>query len=272
MARPERNNVDYFPFYCKEGKSMHYIENKYRNDGFSTWIKILRALAKTDYHYLNLSDRIEIMFLTSKCMVSEEMLFNIINDLCDLGEIDKELWVTHKIIFSQKFIDSVQDAYARRYNKCITRVELLTKITGVKQVDDVINKEKDCNNTQSIVNKTKENETIQNNIKTVKLIDVFFDDLPNSSEFETIARNNKVSKEDLLKFIDPFRLKAEFDYPNFSKFASHFKNFYLKEKNNVGSKKTNYAGNKARVTELSDAAGKILSDPSNFKLKGGDNE
>lgn len=33
MARPQRNNVDYFPFFCKEGKSMFYIEQKYGNDG-----------------------------------------------------------------------------------------------------------------------------------------------------------------------------------------------------------------------------------------------
>ena len=33
MARPERNNVDYFPFLCKEGKAMYYIEKKYKNKG-----------------------------------------------------------------------------------------------------------------------------------------------------------------------------------------------------------------------------------------------
>ena len=46
MARPERNNVDYFPFLCKEGKAMFYIEQKYGNDGYATWIKLLRQSKK----------------------------------------------------------------------------------------------------------------------------------------------------------------------------------------------------------------------------------
>lgn len=53
MARPERNNVDYFPFICKEGKAMYYIEQKYNNDGYATWVKLLRQLAVTNYHFLN---------------------------------------------------------------------------------------------------------------------------------------------------------------------------------------------------------------------------
>ena len=48
MARPERNNVDYFPFYCEDGNKMFYLEETYGNDGFATFIKLLRELAKTN--------------------------------------------------------------------------------------------------------------------------------------------------------------------------------------------------------------------------------
>lgn len=119
MARPLRNNVDYFPFLCKEGSAMFYIEQKYGNDGFASWIKILRHLAVTNNHYLNLNNKSEFMLLSSKCRVSETVLNEIINDLCELGEFDKELWV-NKIVWCQKFIDSIQDAYNKRNNKCIT--------------------------------------------------------------------------------------------------------------------------------------------------------
>ena len=57
MARPERNNVDYFPYLVDEGEKMYYIDQQYGNDGFATFIKILTSLAKTDYHYLDLSKR-----------------------------------------------------------------------------------------------------------------------------------------------------------------------------------------------------------------------
>ena len=56
MARPERNNVDYFPFSCEEGEKMFYIEQTYGNDGFAVFVKILRELARKDFHYLNLSE------------------------------------------------------------------------------------------------------------------------------------------------------------------------------------------------------------------------
>ena len=45
MARPTRNDVDYFPFMCKEGKGMYVIEEKYGNDGFATWIKISKKFS-----------------------------------------------------------------------------------------------------------------------------------------------------------------------------------------------------------------------------------
>lgn len=120
MARPERNNVDYFPFLCKEGKTMYYIEQKYGNDGYATWVKILRQLAVTNYHYINLSDRVEMMYLASKCRVSEEVLCTMIDDLCDLGEFNKMLWKENQIIYNEKLVDSVKDAYLKRNNKSLT--------------------------------------------------------------------------------------------------------------------------------------------------------
>ncbi len=113
MARPTRNDVDYFPFMCKEGKGMFVIEEKYGNDGFATWIKILRSLATTNFHYLNLSDPSEKMFLSAKCKISQSVLESIIDDLINLGEFDKELWDEFSILYSEKFIESIEDAYKK---------------------------------------------------------------------------------------------------------------------------------------------------------------
>lgn len=119
MARPERNNVDYFPFLCKEGKAMFYIEQKYGNDGYATWVKLLRQLAVNNYHYINLNDKVELMFLASKCRISEDTLKSIILDLCDLGEFNSELWSENMIVWSDKFVEHIKDAYEKRRNKCI---------------------------------------------------------------------------------------------------------------------------------------------------------
>jgi len=126
MARPNRNNVDYFPFLCKEGKSIYYIEHKYGNDGYATWIKIIRTIAITDFHFLNLKNETEIMYLSAKCKITEILLIEIITDLTNLGEFDADLWNDHRIIYSPKFIDNIQDAYDRRNTKCIDYNSLIT--------------------------------------------------------------------------------------------------------------------------------------------------
>jgi len=134
MARPEKNTVDYFPFLCKEGKAMYYIEQRHGNDGFATWTKILRQLATTNFHYLDLSKPSEIMFLSAKCQVNQDTLRSIIKDLCDLGEFDLELWNSKQVLWCQKFVDSIQDAYLKRKNDCMTRKKLLSVIEHGKEV------------------------------------------------------------------------------------------------------------------------------------------
>jgi hypothetical protein len=160
MARPERNNVDYFPFYCKEGKGSFVIETKYGNDGYSTWIKILRQLAVTNYHFLDLSNTSDFMFLSSKCKISEDILLKIIDDLAELGEIEKDLWQEKRIIFSVKFIESIQDAYKKRNNKCITLNGLRT-LLGIKTDDSSpVNPVNSSGNPHTIVYNNKEENSI----------------------------------------------------------------------------------------------------------------
>lgn len=131
MARPERNSVDYFPFYCEEGNKMFYLEETYGNDGFATFVKLLRELAKTEYHYLNLSKPSTMMYLSAKCKVQKTVLEAIINDLVDLGKFDAVLWKENNIVWCQDFIESVQDAYKKRNNNCITFEGLLTLLDSL---------------------------------------------------------------------------------------------------------------------------------------------
>ena len=131
MARPTRNDVDYFPFICKEGKGMFIIEDKYGNNGFATWIKIIRSLATTNFHYLNLSDPSEKMFLSAKCKVSQSVLESIIDDLINLGEFDRELWDDFSILYSEKFIEGIKDAYSKRNNDPLSKEALLSHLLSL---------------------------------------------------------------------------------------------------------------------------------------------
>jgi hypothetical protein len=130
MARPERNTVDYFPHLLGEGKKMYFIENKYGNNGYATWYKILEKLGSSEYHYLNLNREDELMFLAAKCKVSEELLISIINDLVKMEVFSKELWA-NKIIWCPQFMESIEDAYKKRNNKCITLDGLRLLLTSL---------------------------------------------------------------------------------------------------------------------------------------------
>ncbi len=178
MARQEQNNVEYFPFLCKEGKAMFYIEHKYGNDGYATWIRILRQLAVTNYHYLNLSEYSELMYLSSKCKISDQKLKEIISDLVSIGEFSKELWEQNNIVFSEKFIENIKDAYARRKNKCINMYTLCKHLNTLGVQSEYISRinvaKNDDNvsiNTHSKVEYSKVNNSKVENSNTV-----FFDE------------------------------------------------------------------------------------------------
>ncbi|MBQ19130.1 MAG: hypothetical protein CMD31_00080 [Flavobacteriales bacterium] len=132
MARPTRNKVDYFPHPVKHGKKMSYLEKKYKNDGYATWFKILEELGNTEYHYLDLSDEVQIMFLSDRCLISETLLIDIINDLIRLKEFDADLWQNNRILFNEKFTDSVKDAYKKRTNEIINKKSLLTLLDSFR--------------------------------------------------------------------------------------------------------------------------------------------
>lgn len=160
MARPERNNVDYFPFYCEDGNKMFYIEETYGNDGFATFIKLLRELAKTNYHYLDLSKPTTVMFLSAKCKVTKETLLSIVKDLVELGKFDSVLWNENSIVWCGDFIESIQDAYKKRNNECITYEGLLLLLVSLG-----IRKPSKEQSTVTIKSQSKGKETKENKSK-----------------------------------------------------------------------------------------------------------
>lgn len=123
MARPEKLNVDYFPHYIASGKKMSFITKKFGNDGYATWFILLEVLAEANHHYLDLRDEVQVMFLSDRCNVSEELLIEIIDTIVKFGEFDSEMW-KHKIIWSSKFNESVEDAWKRRNTPLMSKEEI----------------------------------------------------------------------------------------------------------------------------------------------------
>ena len=180
MAREQRKDVDYFPHECAHGRKMHIIETKYGNDGYATWFKLLEQLGKANNHYIDISDEMTVMFLTSTFKIDEDKMFSILTDLSKLGSIDKQLFDEFQIIWSEKFCNSIEDAYRKRKQKLFLKNDIIefessiprgnTSIPRGLNVKTIENTEKEVNLTEVIpkvkyskVKKSKEEKSKEEN-------------------------------------------------------------------------------------------------------------
>jgi len=167
MARQQKNTVDYFPHPVKHGKGMFFIRQKYGNDGYAAWFILLEKLGAADYHYLDLNNDIDRLYLTAEIAVNETILIEIINDLVTLEHVDRELWERERIVFDQKFVESIQDAYKKRLTTIVninTLIEYLNA-KGRTKLDfrgEYVpgNDVNGSGNTQTKLKETKQNENI----------------------------------------------------------------------------------------------------------------
>ena len=113
MARPKKNKVDYFPHMVTSGKTLYILEQKWGNDGYAFWFKLLEIIGDTEGHYFCTENDADWEFLIAKTHVTGETASEILETLAKLNAIDPELWEKN-IIWSQNFIDNIQDVYLKR--------------------------------------------------------------------------------------------------------------------------------------------------------------
>ena len=114
MARPQKQTVDYFPHRCKSGKTMFILETRYDDKGYTFWFKLLELLGLTEGHTYQFNSNGNCEYLQAYTRTTNEQSTEILELLASLDAIDKELWNTEKIIWSDNFIDGVKDAYRNR--------------------------------------------------------------------------------------------------------------------------------------------------------------
>jgi len=113
MTRPRKQTVDYFPHSCHHGKTIFVLEQRFGNDGYAFWFKLLEILGLSEGHYINCNDLASWEFLVAKTRIQPDTCTEILNILSNLQAIDPELW-TEKIIWSGNFIDNIEDVYRKR--------------------------------------------------------------------------------------------------------------------------------------------------------------
>ena len=119
MARLAKAIVDYFSHDTKHGKTLFTIEQKYGNDGYAFWFKLLELLGSTENHYYNCNDISNWEYLQAITRFDEEKAKNILETLAKLNAINAELWEL-KIIRSDNFIKNLDQLYKRRSIDVIT--------------------------------------------------------------------------------------------------------------------------------------------------------
>lgn len=162
MARPIKHTVDYFPHDARasSGKTLTILEDRYKNDGYSFWFKLLETLANSQDHYYDCRNPLNWEFLQAKTHISEEIATEILNLLVDLEAIDRDLWQQNKIIWSNNLVERIADAYKNRR----TNLPSKPSLNGSKPPTTVVSTD---DNTQDTVVSTDDNT--QRKLKETKL-------------------------------------------------------------------------------------------------------
>jgi DnaD/phage-associated family protein len=114
-GRPRKHTAEYFPHFtdASEGRTLTILQNRFGNDGYSAWFRILERLGRSDGHYYDCSRSEDWNYLIAKLHISDITASEILDLLAELGAIDRELW-TRKIIWCQKFVDGLSQLYSKR--------------------------------------------------------------------------------------------------------------------------------------------------------------
>ena len=164
MSRPRKNIVDYFPHDCNQDMILDIIVGQYGNDGYVFFYRLRELLGRTDGHTYKCETQLELNYLLTQTVNDGEKVKAIINLLCELGAIDKEIWDNEQRIWWQSFVDLLDDVYDKRKNDKPTKNSFRSLNKGFRNgngVSDPGTGVSDIKNPQSkeIVKKTKIKES-----------------------------------------------------------------------------------------------------------------
>ena len=151
LSRPIKKGVDYFPHACTHGQTMFILEQRWGNDGYAFWFKLLEMLGTTEGHFLDIRNPATRAFLAAKTRLTEDKCYEILDLLSDLDAIDQELWKEHQVVWCQNFVDHLDRVYAKRKTETPTKPSFRD---GKQSSTDISVTE----STQSKVNKIKVNK------------------------------------------------------------------------------------------------------------------
>jgi hypothetical protein len=130
MGRPVDDGLDWFQHQTRHGKTIYILEQRYGNDGYAAWFKILEILATTQGHAYNVSADCNWEYLVATLRAEPERAKAIIDLLARLDAIDNELWIEHQVIWCQKLVDNFRETYRKRRRPLPTKPEFPARKLG----------------------------------------------------------------------------------------------------------------------------------------------
>lgn len=127
MARPQKQTVDYFPHdaHTQQNDTLTVLQNRFGNNGYAAWFKLLEKLASTDGHFIDCRTPAKWQVLIARLGIDEITTIEIMEILVEMQAIDFDLWQS-RVIWCQHFVDNIAGVYKNRRQK----IPLKPVITG----------------------------------------------------------------------------------------------------------------------------------------------
>jgi len=107
--------IDYFPFFVKEGKTLNILQHKYGLEGVGFFTNLLIFLFHAPNHIYSIKEEINRLNFMAEIGIEESKGIAMIELMVMTGKLDKKLWEENKTIKCQDFIDSLEYIY-KKYN------------------------------------------------------------------------------------------------------------------------------------------------------------
>lgn len=125
MARPQRNDCDYFPFYVKNGKTFSLLRRRWPLAGVGFFTELCIILTRTPYHHVKIDSDLDFEYFIGEMGCDIDMAKDIISLLAETGKVHQELWEKYSIIVMPDLLNSLGDAYEKRSNEIVSVEEIL---------------------------------------------------------------------------------------------------------------------------------------------------
>ena len=115
MTRKQKDVVSYFPHDANASTSdtLAVLQNRFGNDGYAFWFKLLEKLAATNGHYVDCRNPMKWQLLLVKTGVNDITGVDIMDLLVEMKAVDKTLWAL-KVIWCENLVENVSEVYKNR--------------------------------------------------------------------------------------------------------------------------------------------------------------